>query len=298
MLQQTTVETVIPYYERFLARFPTIRSLAEAPEEEVLKMWSGLGYYSRARNLQKAAKQVEALPSTVEELMKLPGVGRYTAGAVASIAFNRPAPILDGNVVRVLSRLYRIGEDPKSAVGQKVFWKKAEEALTPPYGNFNQALMELGATVCRPSKPLCAGCPIFENCSAFQGGVAAEYPKLPPRAATVPVAFSAAVIKREKDGQILLVRRADRGLLKKLWEFPMVEGDVERLRRSFGLTEPLQPLKLIKHSILNRRLTVSVYTCAPKRFEVAREHRWIAPSRLSDLPTSSMNQKILKAFLS
>ncbi|QQR81719.1 MAG: A/G-specific adenine glycosylase [Deltaproteobacteria bacterium] len=326
MLQQTTVETVIPYYENFLKRFPTIQSLAEAPEDDVLKMWSGLGYYSRARNLQKAAQMIcrgnppwlpsmgsnlgqarrpaPTLPSTIEELIQLPGIGRYTAGAIASIAFNQPAPILDGNVMRVLSRLYKMSENPKTPQGQKIFWTKSVGAIhelplqpKPNYGDFNQALMELGATVCKPTSPLCKTCPIASHCQAYKEGCAIDFPKLPKRVESVSVQVSAAVI--EKSGKVLMTRRGDRGLLKNMWEFPMVEGSVEELLKKIGLMGPISPIGPIKHSVLNRRLTITAYHHTLKKsYSPKQEHQWILPKNIHEIPTSSMNKKILKAFLS
>ncbi len=326
MLQQTTVDTVIPYYEKFLKKFPTIQKLAQASEEDVLKMWSGLGYYSRARNLQKAAQMIcrgnppwlpsigsnlgqaqgpaPTLPSTVEDLIQLPGIGRYTAGAIASIAFNQPAPILDGNVMRVLSRLYKMGEDPKSPQGQKIFWQKSVGAIhelplqpKPSYGDFNQALMELGATVCKPTNPQCGTCPVSGHCEAYQEGRVSDFPKLPKRAATVTIEMSAAVI--EKNGKVLMIRRGDKGLLKKMWELPMVEGGKEKLLKEIGFIGRMSPVGSIKHSILNRRLTITTYHhTSSKTYAPKCEHQWIRPQDIHKMPTSSMNKKILKAFLS
>jgi A/G-specific adenine glycosylase len=315
MLQQTTVATVIPYYEKFLKRFPTVKTLAEAPEEEVLKYWSGLGYYSRARNLQKAAKiilsgpvasgafcrrdltAVRKSPShhpTVAELLQLPGIGRYTAGAIASIAFDQKAPIVDGNVIRVLSRIFKIGEDPKSSEGQKVFWKKAEEVLPEKHcGDFNQALMELGATICLPENPLCLVCPVSALCKGKKE--TGKYPKAKKKTDYRDVLMTAAVIVKEegKIRKILMIQRPQKGLLKGMWEIPMVEGDLEALVKKW----PLQidsALPLVRHSVLNRRLKIRPVV-ARLQEPIAENHRWI--TSVADLPTSSMNKKILVEYI-
>ena len=278
MLQQTTVETVIPYYGRFLKKFPDIKTLAKSSEEEVLKMWSGLGYYSRARNLWKAARMLcrgapwraplemgaassemgaASSAPTVEELMTLPGIGRYTAGAIASIAFEKRVPILDGNVIRVLSRLYRISADPKSSKGQKVFWKRAEDTLPGQggisYGDFNQALMELGATVCLPENPICLLCPVREDCQAHQKGKPTDFPKGKKKTVYQNVILTAAVI--QKQGQILVVQRQNKGLLKGFWEIPMVEGDLEILVKTWPV-KIIRALPCVRHSVLNKRLKI------------------------------------------
>lgn len=302
MLQQTTVETVIPYYQRFLKRFPTLKSLAQAPEEEVLKLWSGLGYYSRARNLHRAAKYVMKefggkVPSSPEELQTLPGVGRYTAGAIASIAFGRRVPVLDGNVIRVLSRLYALAMDPKSVEGRKIFWQKAQGVLpSKNCGDFNQALMELGATLCTPENPLCPLCPVTAFCKAREKGDPEAYPHGKKKTVYEDRILTAAIV--ERDGKILLVKRPDKGLLKGFWEFPMVEGPPSELVQQWSL-QALHPLPLVRHSVLNRRLKITPLVCQMTQEKVLDiPHRWILPSEITDLPTSSMNKKILSRFSS
>jgi A/G-specific adenine glycosylase len=297
MLQQTTVEAVIPYYERFLKRFPTVLDLAKADLEDVLKLWSGLGYYSRARNLHKAAGMIRdgAIPDTVEGLQKLPGIGRYTAGAIASIAFGKRAPIVDGNVIRVLSRLFAISEDPKSTVGRKIFWKKAEEVLPHKHcGDFNQALMELGATVCSPENPTCLLCPVTTDCRARKERCPEDFPKPKKKTVYRDVLMSAAVIPR--GGRIFFVRRSSQGLLRDFWELPMVEGNVEALRKNW-LVEVMRPLPVVRHSVLNRRLKIAPFLCTMtgKRKQVA-EARWFPIAEIQNIATSSMNRKILKHF--
>jgi A/G-specific adenine glycosylase len=211
MLQQTQVATVIPYYERFLARFPTVAALAEAPVDEVLRLWAGLGYYSRARNLQSGAQEVVSrhggsVPEAIEELLALPGVGRYTAGAIASIAHNRPVPILDGNVIRVLCRIYALRGDPKRAPLHARLWQLAEEVIPEGHaGEFNQALMELGATVCTPTSPRCDVCPVAGLCEARRLGIQESLPELARSAPPTPLRMAAAVVWRGTE--VLLVKR-------------------------------------------------------------------------------------------
>jgi len=224
MLQQTRVETVIPYYQRWMKRFPSLASLARASQQEVLKIWEGLGYYSRARNLHRAAQMViqehqGIIPTTVAELLHLPGIGRSTAGAITSISFDRDEPILDGNVKRVLARLMNFKKPVNEPVSQKKLWQMAI-ALLPKgrAGVFNQALMELGETICLPRKPLCPQCPLKNNCTSFEKGLQEQRPvrKVKPKIPHYEVA--AAVISRS--GKYLLTRRPEGKLLAGMWEFP------------------------------------------------------------------------------
>lgn len=226
MLQQTRVDTVIPYFHRFLTRWPRLEDLAEATEESVVEEWAGLGYYSRARNLHKAAvKAVEqgGLPSSVAGLMALPGIGPYTAGAISSIAFGRVAPIVDGNVERVLCRLDGLRGDPRKGETKKRVWARATELVskTRP-GDFNQSLMELGALVCTPKSPRCGMCPIRTECVGHREGIEEELPekakKKKPKDVTV---YSAVVCK---DSAVLLVQRPQKGLLAGMWELPSTQG--------------------------------------------------------------------------
>lgn len=227
MLQQTRVETVLSYYPRFLAAFPTVQALADAPLEDVLKHWEGLGYYRRAQNLHKGARQVVdtwggVIPAEPEELRKISGIGDYTAGAIASIAYDRPVPAVDGNVIRVVCRLAAIREN----VGiPSVKRRIAQEAarLVPPRrpGDFNQAMMDLGATVCTPGTPDCAACPLRERCDAFAAGDAEELPELPRK--TPPRAIDYDLLLVFSDGRVL-VRQRTEAMLQGLWIFPMLEG--------------------------------------------------------------------------
>ncbi len=227
MLQQTTVATVIPYWERFLGRFPDVAALAAAPEEEVLRAWSGLGYYRRARDLRRAAAAVvaaggAALPRSVEALRALPGIGPYTAAAIASIAHGAPVPVVDGNVERVLARLFAIDGDPKRGAARAEVARRAHDLLSADRpGDWNQALMELGATVCTPRAPLCAACPAAAACAAHARGAELSYPSAAPARATVGVLRGAAFV-RGRDGRVLLARVRDGRPNAGLWELPAV----------------------------------------------------------------------------
>ncbi|MED3651363.1 A/G-specific adenine glycosylase [Heyndrickxia sporothermodurans] len=228
MLQQTRVDTVIPYFNRFIENFPTIKKLAEADEESVLKAWEGLGYYSRVRNLQAAVREVHesyggVVPNTPEEIKKLKGVGPYTAGAILSIAYGVPEPAVDGNVMRVLSRILLIWDDIAKASSRKVFEEAVREIIShdnPSY--FNQALMELGALICTPTSPSCLLCPVREHCQAFHEGVQEQLPVKTKKKSTRHVELVAAVLK-DRDGRFLIHKRPEQGLLANLWEFPTVE---------------------------------------------------------------------------
>ncbi|MBT3345951.1 MAG: A/G-specific adenine glycosylase [Gemmatimonadetes bacterium] len=224
MLQQTRVETTIDYYERFLERFPTVEDLALAPEDDVLKLWEGLGYYSRARNLHSAAKTIVAaggtIPDTYDRLLRLPGVGPYTAAAVASIAFDRPHPVLDGNVIRVLCRMLRVEGDPGRAATRQELLAAGEQLMARTgSGDVNQALMELGARVCTPRSPDCHECPVRSWCRAeAELEDPTTLPIKPPRKERPHLEVTAGVIW--KDGKVLLARRPVGGMLAGLWEFP------------------------------------------------------------------------------
>jgi A/G-specific adenine glycosylase len=312
MLQQTRVETVVHYYERFLARFPDLHSLATADTDDVLGEWAGLGYYSRARNLQTAARQVVEewggeMPDDVEGLCSLKGVGRYTAGAVASIAFDRPAPVVDGNVARVLTRLLGIREDVRSAPVVRRLWEEAEAlARGRSPGDLNQALMELGATVCTPRSPRCEVCPIAARCRARESGDPEAIPVKRPRPKPKRLEAAAAFLKRR--GRVLAVRRPPRGLLGGLWELPggelgAAESPEEGLARSmrervgltFGGTEKLGTVRhVFTHRILHLHVFRARGSAGRVRLSGFDAHRWLPPSRLAELPQSALTGKVLR----
>ncbi len=261
MLQQTRIEAVIPHYHAFLERMPNVRALAEIPEEELLKMWEGLGYYSRARNLQKAAKFLiangqEDLPNTYKELLKLPGIGEYTAGAIASIAFGEAVPAVDGNVMRVLARLLGCDEDVLSPKGKKIFTQFATQLLPPQAsGVFNQAVMELGETVCVPNTaPKCEKCPFVEVCFSRKNNATARLPvrrKLKARKIEWRTVF--VLVTNEQPPRILLHKRDANGLLGGLYEFPnaddvLSEQEALSFLENMGVsTDMVYPLPPAKH---------------------------------------------------
>lgn len=246
MLQQTRVEAVKPYYARFLQALPTIAQLADAPEEQLMKLWEGLGYYRRARSLQAAARQVVEqyggqLPASYEKLLALPGFGEYTAGAVASIAFGIPVPAVDGNVLRVVSRVLEDGSD-LTKTKEKARVREMLLAVEPPDapGDFNQALMELGAMVCLPNgAPRCLGCPVYPVCKAGQAGTADQYPYKPPKKPRRAEVRTVLLVRR--GGRWLLHRRPETGLLAGLWELPSLEGEAGRREVARWLEELLGP---------------------------------------------------------
>ena len=254
MLQQTQVATVIPYFERFVTVLPDVAALAAAEEDVVLRLWQGLGYYSRARRLQAAARACVDrhggnVPADVESLLDLPGVGRYTAGAIASIAFDVPAPILDGNVVRVLVRLHGIRDDPTTPTVQRQLWTLAAEAVDPDApGDFNSAMMELGATVCVPRSPRCLTCPVSRWCAARAGGFQDE---VPPQKKAKEVALERRDVWRVRDaeGRYVVEQRPTTGRWAGLWQFPT---------RPTGEAPPLLlkntvPLGEVTHGLTHRR---------------------------------------------
>jgi len=311
MLQQTRVETVIPYYERFLARFPDLESLASADTEEVYALWSGLGYYSRARNLHAAARAVVEehggrLPRETAALLGLKGVGRYTAGALASIAFDRPEPVVDGNVVRVLTRLLGVRDDTGRKAVMDHLWQIAGQlARGPRPGHLNQALMELGATVCRPRAPLCLACPLEPQCDAARAGDAEDLPikrkKKPPRRVEAVAGWL------ERRGRVLVVQRPEGGLLGGMWELPggPVESDASaeealrhHLARHVGLAlTRVERVGEIEHVFTHRRLRLQVFRCRAADGRVRRRdlaaHRWMSPAAVEKLPQGGPTRKAL-----
>jgi A/G-specific adenine glycosylase len=276
MLQQTQVATVIPYYERFLERFPTVGALAAAPLDDVLKLWEGLGYYSRARNLHRAAQMVVAefggvFPASVDELRRLPGIGEYTAGAVASLAFGMDAPVLDGNVIRIFARLFDIEGDITQNATKSGLWELAEK-LVPAgrAGLWNEGLMELGRRICTPKNPACPNCPAASYCDARRLEVQHARPVRAPRRKTPHYDVTAAVTRRD-DGRVLIAQRPTDGMLGGLWEFPggkrePGESLPECLRRE--LQEELgieiavgDQIGTVRHTYTHLRITLYAFKC-------------------------------------
>lgn len=306
MLQQTRVEVAIPYYERWMQRFPTVQTLADASEEEVLRQWEGLGYYSRARNLHKTARLVlkhhgGQLPRDTQLLRRLPGIGRYTAGAIASIAFGLDEPILDGNLRRVLSRVFDVKEPADSPGGERILWKLAAEHLPPGMaGDYNQALMDLGASICLPKNPRCLICPLMELCTARQEGTQAARPVLKAKKEIPHRVYAAAVIVRR--GRVLLARRPPGGLLGGMWEFPngQVRGEPGRglgavLRTGYGLrVRQKEPLGTINHAYTHFSVTTHIYRCQLISLTEDRNLRWVPMRDLGSYPMGRIDRQIAR----
>ncbi len=313
MLQQTRVETVIPYFERWMERFPSLADLAAADEQAVLQTWEGLGYYSRARNLHQAARRVMQehngrLPTGRAELQKLPGIGRYTAGAIASMAFGQDEAALDGNIRRVLARLFDVRLPARSPQGEQRLWQLAEENLPPGRaGDYNQALMDLGAGICTPQRPACLVCPLAEHCQARALGVQEERPVLESKPPIPHITVTAAVIQR--DGQVLLARRPSRGLLGGMWEFPGGKQEPgEELEQTLQreIREELAakiavgaPFGIYHHAYTHFSVSLHAFLCrlAGPDEPTALEHSelcWTVPARLGDFPMGKIDRQIAR----
>jgi A/G-specific adenine glycosylase len=337
MLQQTQVDTVIPYFQRFLDRFPTLDALATAPIGDVLKMWEGLGYYARARNLHRAAQVIVndlqgKWPHTVEGLMLLPGIGRYTAGAIASLAFAVRAPVLDGNVIRVLCRLFAIERDPKDPQVREELWQSAEALLPHPStpspdlkstnqvrasaaprvregaGEFNEALMELGALICTPRNPHCVACPLTHLCEARQLGLQDQLPLKTKRKPLPHYDVTAAVVWR--NGRILIAQRLFGGRLGGLWEFP--GGKVEpgealkhclrrEIREELGVRIKVgKPITTIDHAYTHFKITLHAFECEllsgkPQAVQV-QAFKWVRLSELDRFAFAKTDLRIIEAL--
>lgn len=317
MLQQTQVATVIPYYERFLKQFPTVADLAHTPQDDLLKAWEGLGYYSRARNLQAAAQQVMAdyageLPQTAEELQKLKGIGRYTGGAIASIAFGEAAPLVDGNVIRVFTRLFDVAEDVTQTATKNRLWDYAEELIVQvpagKAGDYNQALMELGREVCKPRNPLCEICPVQEHCQSFANGVQAERPVKKKKAPTPHYDVTCGLIWNEA-GQLLIARRPDDALLGGLWEFPggkqesdesLPECIARELQEELSIeVEVGEFFMQVKHAYTHFKITLHAFNCRLKPSSPppeCHEHtaiQWVQIEQLEEFAFARADRKII-----
>ena len=306
MLQQTRVEVVVPYYLRFLRRFPTLAALGEATEDEVLALWSGLGYYARGRNLHRAARAAAAaggLPGTAAALRELPGFGPYTAAAVASLAFGEQAALVDGNVARVLARVLRLPGDAGEA--RERAWRIAPQLL--PHGRageFNEALMELGATVCTPRNPRCGECPLRRGCGALRQGDPETFPR-PRRAKARPVLVWAAPALLRRDGAVLLRRRGDRELFAGLWDLPSSgvrggEGAAAAARSALsacGISGRLrlEPCGEVRQILTHRDLRVLLFRARAGDAAAPAGLRWALPKDLASLGLSSLARKCLRA---
>jgi A/G-specific adenine glycosylase len=289
MLQQTRVAAAIPYYERFLTRFPTVEALARAPEQDVLALWAGLGYYSRARNLHRAAAQVadRGFPHDYESFRALPGVGDYTAAAIASIAFGEPRAAVDGNVVRVIARLAACPSDISSPAVRKRLGEAASTLLDRRRpGDFNQAMIELGATVCLPRDPRCAACPIAQYCQARRQGRQLELPVRRRDARKERIEVTLAVVRR--DEKLLLRRRpADAGRMAGFWELPEA-GDLPRARIGRAQGE-------FRHAITYHDYRVAVVEARVRG--TPRGYKWVEPSELTRIPLTTATRKAIAVFM-
>ena len=312
MLQQTQVKKVVDYYENFVARFPSVWDLAAAPLQDVLKVWEGLGYYARARNLHKAAEVIVneldgEIPLDYATFRKLPGVGDYSAAAVQSIAFNAPYAAVDGNIKRVLARLFLMDAPINDAKSAKVFQQKADELLDRDVpGLFNQAVMELGAMVCRPQSPTCLVCPVNPFCEAFQTGRQDEFPKRRASKPTPEHRLAVGVIYNSA-GEVLLTQRQLDGLLGGLWEFPggeIADGEtaevacVRNIAEVVNLTvRNVRYLTRVRHAFTHFKIVVDVFQCDYEAGEVVlngpRDAKWVAVAALRDYPLPRATHKFL-----
>ena len=328
MLQQTQVKTVIPFWNRWLRELPTIEAAANAPSEKIHKLWEGLGYYTRVRNLQKAAQQIVEehggkFPENFDDVLALPGIGRYTAGAICSIAFNHPTPILDGNVIRVLTRIFGMAENPKEKTTNAKLWQLAEELVCraknakeakeeftsqpsqpsrapDSCSHLNQSLMELGALVCTPRNPQCQICPVKKLCVAFAENRTEELPNLGKREAATARCFLAFAIK--KNGKFLVQQRPADVINAHLWEFPNVEitgtkPDVKAVFKKLFGSQPaaIQPLCAVKHSITRYRITLESFLARLKKAPMKTDGVWKTPLQMQMLAFSSAHKKLASA---
>jgi A/G-specific adenine glycosylase len=310
MLQQTQVATVIPYFERWMNRFPDIPALARATEGEVLRMWEGLGYYARARNLHKAARMVMEnyagiLPPSMGELKKLPGVGRYTAAAIASMAFGQDEATLDGNIKRVLSRVFKISEPVNTTHGEKILWGIVNDHLPAGRaGDYNQALMDIGALICLPIKPDCLGCPLKRICEAKKKGLQEKLPVVKNKLIVPSVVKSAIVVVKKRN--VLLLHRKSTGLLGGMWEFPSVEVDKDLEKELIVFMNSQHMLKVfkkshlltIRHAYSHFKLTEHAFLCTLKsESKLQPGFKWIPLKELSNFPMGKVDRQIANKLL-
>jgi A/G-specific adenine glycosylase len=312
MLQQTRVDQVIPYFNRFMKRFPSLKSLAEASQEDVLKIWEGLGYYSRARNLHKAAQLISTerkgrFPNTAEEIKALPGIGSYTTAAIGSLAFNLDLAVLDGNVIRVLARLFSYTTDSRSSTAKKELQQLADDLLVKgDAGNFNEAMMELGATVCLPKNPQCDACPMAPVCLGHQSGKPTDFPVKAPKKKVPHIVVGAAVVTNKK-GEVLIAQRRAEDMLGGLWEFPggkqepgeTIQQCIAReLKEELGInTETSDFLITIKHAYSHFTMEMHTYFAKiisgrPRPIE-CQNYQWLKISDLRKVPYSKADLYVI-----
>ncbi len=317
MLQQTQVKTVLDYYRRFLEKYPTVGDLAAAPLTDVLKLWEGLGYYARCRNLHKAAGIIVQdyggqFPQTLEAVEKLPGIGRSTAGAILTFAAGQRHPLLDGNVKRVLSRVFDIDQDIAQAGPTRHLWQQSTDLLDAaedPYA-FNQGIMELGALLCLPQNPRCMLCPVQTSCQAFARGTQAERPVKAARKALPHHVIAVGVLWHE--GRVFIQQRPAEGLLGGLWEFPggkqeageSLQETVRReIREELGLDVAVEdPICTVKHAYTHFRITLHAFHCRAQggepRPSACQQWQWVSPGQLEEFAFPKANKTVLEAVLS
>lgn len=316
MLQQTQVKTVLDYYRRFLAQYPTARALAEAPPDQVLKLWEGLGYYARCRNLQKAAQiMVEThggeFPKLIEQAEALPGIGRSTAGAILTFAYGQKHPLLDGNVKRVLSRVFDIDQDIQQSAVIKQLWQASEQLLSESDAPhlYNQAIMELGATVCLPQNPRCLLCPVKKFCTAQANGTQHERPVKAPKKATPHHTIAVGVIWQ--DNRVLIQQRPENGLLGGLWEFPGGKQEEGEALPKTVLREIQEELEIqvevgelitsVKHAYTHFKITLHAYHCrylsGEPQPKACQNWKWVSPDELPTYAFPKANKTVLEVLL-
>ncbi len=299
MLQQTQVVTVIPYYRKWLKKFPTLASLARAPLSEVLKSWAGMGYYRRARTLHAAARHIRKnldgkIPRTALELRRLPGIGRYTAGAIASIAFGEKTPVLDGNVIRILTRIFGISASIDRPATIEKLWDLAETLLPEKDpGDMNQALMELGATVCFPLTPQCPRCPVRSSCKARRKGKALSYPVRSKKDVYENIRMAALVLRNGKN-EVWLEKQPAHGRWGGLWIFPSHKNKIELAKKNSLAPASLRPLLTVRHAFTKYRIRLDVYDSSVKTKPGKNplSGRWLAIKKLGETALPSPHRKI------
>ncbi len=314
MLQQTRVDTATPYFERFVAAYPTVSALAAAPLDDVLVLWEGLGYYSRARNLHRAAQSVVAdhggqVPATAEAFGALPGVGPYTTAAVLSLAFGIPLAVLDGNVIRVLARVFAVPDDARAPRTRAALQHTATQLLDVERpGRWNEAVMELGATVCTPKKPACPVCPLRVVCAAFARGTPEAFPVVSARRA-VPQALVAVALITDDAGRVLMQRRPENVMLGGLWEFPggkvepgetPPEACAREVREELGVeVEVGAAVAVVDHTYSHLRVRIHAFRCrlasGKPRTVTGEPMRWLAPDEMADVAVPRASRKIVEA---
>lgn len=314
MLQQTRVDTVIDYYHRFLGKFPTIAALADAQEDEVLNLWKGLGYYSRARNLHKAAKAIlhdhqGVYPDTIEKLKNLPGVGEYTAGAIMSIAFNQSYPAVDGNVLRLITRIFGIDTDITLSVTKRDVTGLVRNMIPSSHaGDFTQSFMDLGSMVCTPKNPLCGQCPVMDICVAYRNEMTDKLPVKKKKEKQKAQYFDAFLII--DNNRILLTRNSERGLLRNLWGVPLLEKyDKDKIIEIIDLTQRIhestgvqilsyQKKGKVKHVFTHRIWEMDVLLCNECFFETTNpDYQWIPLEETKNLPIPTAFTKVLNKMI-